>query len=87
MFKIKNHLSPKPLQELFQERNIQHDLRNERSWENDLIRTVQYGSETVRNLGPKTWDLVPKQIQNSVTLKEFKIKIKTWVPRDCTCRN
>ena len=33
MYKIKNHLSPLPMQELFKEKNTKYDLRNKRSWE------------------------------------------------------
>ena len=55
MYKVKNHLSPLPMQALFTEKINQYDLRNKRSWVSDNIRTVNYGTETIRNMGPKTW--------------------------------
>ena len=33
MYKINNHLSPLPMQELFTEKHNIHDLRNKRCWE------------------------------------------------------
>ena len=50
------------------------------------VRTVNRGVETIRYLGPKTWELVPGEIKKSKTLFEFKEKIKYWKPVDCTCR-
>ena len=50
------------------------------------VRTVAYGTETIRYRGPKTWDMLPHIIKDSKTLSEFKAKIKLWQPKDCTCR-
>ena len=33
MYKINNHLSPLPMQELFTEKTNKHDLRNKKCWE------------------------------------------------------
>ena len=43
-------------------------------------------AETIRSRGPKTWDMVPHHITDSKTLAEFKSKIRTWKPIECTCR-
>ena len=64
MYKTKSHLSPTLVQELFTEKVYKHDLRNKRSWETNNVRTVKYGTETMRNMGPKTWVLVPTEIRN-----------------------
>ena len=86
MYKIKNNLSPVPMQELFKEKINHYDLRNKSFWETDNVRTVKYGTETIRYMGPKTWDLVPCDIKVSTSLLEFKAKIKKWKPNGCTCR-
>ncbi len=86
MYKIKHHLSPIPMQALFNEKINHYDLRYKSSWETDNLRTVKYGSETIRNMGPKTWELVPNNIKESTSLLEFKTKIKRWKPNSCTCR-
>ena len=49
-------------------------------------KTVKYGLETLRCLGPKIWDMIPLTIKNSPSLPEFKNKIKKWVPQNCPCR-
>ena len=84
MFRIKNKLSPLPMQELFTENINQHNLR---SWETFNLRTVKYGTETIRHMGPKTWDLVPNYIKESKSLLEFQKKIKNKrKTSECKCR-
>ena len=84
MYKI--HLSPAPMQALFTEKINPYNLRDKCSWESDYLRTVKYGTETVRNMGSKTWENVPNEIRQSASLLEFKTKIKKWKPKGCRCR-
>ena len=86
MYKIKNNISPLPVRNLFLTNNCQYNLRKKRAWEQSNIRTVTYGTETIRYRGPKTWAIVPQHIKESITLQEFKIKIKSWKPDMCDCR-
>ena len=86
MYKVKHHLSPLPMQEIFIENSSSHELRNNRNWQMTKVRTVFYGTETIRYRGPKTWEIVPKEIKEAKTLTEFKAKIKHWRPSNCTCR-
>ena len=86
MFKVKNEISPLPIQELFEEHINYHNLRSNRFWEISKVRTVNYGTETMRYRGPKVWELLPINIEESKSLEEFKYKIKKWKPTDCTCR-
>ena len=86
MYKVKYKLSPTPMQELFTEKEYRYDLRNKRSWNMHTMRTLNYGIETITNMGPKIWDLVPTDIKQSKTLVEFKKKIKKWKTISCECR-
>ena len=87
MFKVKNKISPLPVQELFKFRgNSAHKVRNSREWEVPRVRTVNNGTESIRYRGPETWQLLPNEIKTSSSLAEFKRKIKDWKPRGCTCR-
>ena len=86
MFKVKNQLCPLPIQELFSAQLPTYDLRKKRQWVVSDVKTVKYGTETIRYRGPKTWDLLPDGIKESNTLTEFKSKIKTWKPIGCECR-
>ena len=86
MYRVKNDLAPKPIQELFLDQVNTYDLRHMRTWQVPSVKTVTYGTETIRYRGPKTWDLLPENIKNANTLGEFKRKVKTWKPNGCTCR-
>ena len=86
MYKIKTELSPIPMREIFNNRIDTYDLRSNGCWQTSRVRTVAYGTETIRYRGPKTWDMLPQSIKDSKTHSEFKAKIKFWQPQDCTCR-
>ena len=86
MYKVKNNLSPLPVQELFKQRVDRYNLRKERFWEVPRVHTVNYGTETLRYRGIKIWDLVPENIKESKTLQIFKNKIKECKLPGCTCR-
>ena len=47
------------------------------------IRTVAYRSETLSFLGPKVWSVVLEYLKKSISLNEFKRKIKQWEPDKC----
>ena len=53
MYKIENNLSPIHVKDIFKERVNTHDLRNNRSWELPKVRTIHYGTETIRFRGQK----------------------------------
>ena len=63
MFKVKNQLCPEPIQQLFSVQTAAYDLRNKRQWEVANVKTVSYGTETIRYRGTKTWELLPAEIK------------------------
>ena len=76
MFKVKIKIAPLPIQELFAEHINLHDLRKKRSLDVSKVNTAHFGTETIRFRGPKTWEMLPSEIQESKSLQEFKAKIK-----------
>ena len=48
-----------------------YDLRTNVPFQTSNVHTVNYGTETISFRGPKTWDLLPKSLQEIGTLKEF----------------
>ena len=86
MYKVKNNLSPEPIQNLFKQVDNAENLRNNKNFDIPKVRTVNNGIETIRYRGPITWNLVPDEIRKSKSLSEFRDKIKTWKPQGCTCR-
>ena len=50
------------------------------------VHTVKYGTETLAHLCPKVWALVPIELKEINSLKEFKNKIKKLKPDKCPCK-
>ena len=86
MFKVKHNLSPKIIIDMFQFRNNISNTRNNHEFFVPRAKTVSYGSESIKHLGPKIWNTLPNVLKDSCTLNEFKEKVKTWVPVDCPCK-
>ena len=81
MFKVKIGESPSMMHEIFQIENSNNfNLRKNRGFKPGNTKTVYYGTETISVLGPKLWIILPDEYKNSTSLKEFKTKIKNWVP-------
>ena len=49
------------------------------------VKTMRFGTETVRFLGQKFWRTLPTEIKESESLSVFKRKIKTYMV-SCDCR-
>ena len=64
IYKVKNCLSPEIMKEvfIFQE-NENYNLRSGTHLTNRNIHTVHFGTDTVTNLVPKIWKLVPDEIK------------------------
>ena len=86
MYKVKHNIAPLPFQEIFENQTYSREIRNERSWEVPKVRTVTYGTESIRYRGPATWQLIPEDIRKSKSLTEFKKEIKSWKATNCACR-
>ena len=54
IFKTKNELNPKIMEEIFTFKNVDYDLRNNTSLKIGNLKTVYYGTESLINLGAKT---------------------------------
>ena len=86
MYKIQHGLAPLIMCEIFPIRKCSINLRSGNTFQNRNVKTVYNGTNTVSFQGPKIWDSLPEQFKKAISLKEFKIKIKKWKPKGCTCR-
>ena len=86
IYKIVNNICPPIMKTLFNFRQNNHNIRNFQEIENNRVRTVQYGLETVLYRGPQLWSLLPIDIKSSNNIDTFKIRIKTWICKDCPCK-
>ena len=73
LFKLKNDLFPEVMKEIFVfQENETYNLRNSNHLARKNIRTIQYGTESISNLGVKLWNLLLREIKNSSSLTVFK---------------
>ena len=93
MYKVFKDIAPAFMKDVFAKHgnafteNVSSNTRSKSIFYNPSNpKTVKYGLETLRRLGPKIWDMIPTDIKNSTSLSVFKTKIKKWVPHSCPCR-
>ena len=92
-YKVINGLGPTFMTDIFSTHpnlnssNLSANTRSQsRFYNTNNLRTANYGSETLRNLGPKVWDILPDDIKADTSLLDFKNRIKKWKPTECPCR-
>ena len=87
MCKIYHGISPTIMKEIFTLRHQnQYNLRNWTYFDTPKVRTLNHGSESVRYLGSKIWEIIPAYTKELDTIDKFKIAIKKWKPESCPCR-
>ena len=87
MFKVSKGLCPEIVKGLFQFRyDIPYNLRQRSQFHIPPVRTVFSGTESIKYLGPKIWELIPDEMKELESLWEFKKAIKLWKPTSCPCR-
>ena len=64
----------------------QYDRRSWCDFTIPIVRTVKYGTESIRYLGPKLWESIPANIKEVDTIERFRSGIKKWKPKSCPCR-
>ena len=65
MFKVKHKLRPEITCDIFMERtNNQYILRNRLDFITPHVHSVFHGTESISYLGPKIWDIVPKEFKH-----------------------
>ena len=87
MYKIYHGISPTIMNEIFTLRHQnQYNLRNWTYFDVPKVGAVNHGTESVRYLGSKIWEIIPACIKGLDTIGKFKIAIKKWKPESCPCR-
>ena len=79
-------LAPEIMNEVFDFIECQYPVRNELRFKLQNICTVRNGIETAAFVGSRIWSNMPSELKESTSLNEFKKKIKTWKPENCTCK-
>ena len=61
--------------------------RNHQEFTVRPMKTVNYGLNSLANLGPKIWGLLPDNLKGLESIEAFKIKINSRIPENCPCRS
>ena len=86
MFKVLNGENSQIVNEIFRIRNeASHELRQRSRFHLASGNTVFSGTESIRSLGPKIWELIPNDIKCLQNLKDFETPIKKWKSTLCPC--
>jgi hypothetical protein len=83
VYKCVNKLSPSYLNELFNKHDIHYNMRDSNKLIQRKVNTKCYGLKTFSYAGAKLWNNLPSNIKDSITLDDFKHRIKSWEP--CSC--
>ena len=84
-YKVVNNIAPEILKGVFplKENNV-YELDNPFKTRN--VKTEMNGIRSLGYLGPKIWNIVPKELRQIDTIEAFKIEIKKWNPKSCPCK-
>ena len=85
IYKTVNNLNPSFMAEASVINVVPYNLRGSTNLVLPKARTNLYGIDTVRFVGQKLWQSVPKEIKESQSLDIFKRNIKA-IPLDCSCK-
>ena len=86
IFKFTRGYLPSLMESVFKLNDNHYNLRSGLSLQSRNLKTVNYGENSISNLAPKIWNLVPEHIKSCSTIESFKNKIKSWTPEKCPCR-
>ena len=85
MYKVEHNILPCPITEFITKRDIHYKTRKQTDFERKRQK-VLCGSERLRILGPKIWNLIPDDIKLVSSLSSFESRIKIWSIKGCPFR-
>ena len=87
MFKVSKGISHQIVKGVFQFRDaLPHQLRKQTDFQIPFVHGVFSGTKSIKFLVPKIWEILPHEIKQLESLKEFKKAIKQWKPTSCPSR-
>ena len=84
--KTVNNLNPSFMAEELFNKDVPYGLRGGNNLALPKARTNLYGIDTIRFIGKKLWQTLPKEIKESQSLEIFKRNIKSIKTLDCSCK-
>ena len=86
MFKVYKNLWQAIITNYFHVRQNNCNLRKDFYFAILSVKSVYYGTESLSNLGPRIWILVPDKQKQQVDIHAFKEEIKKWKQKNYPCR-
>ena len=87
LYKVKNNLSNQIMQEVFEKHeSVDYNLRFQTDFVLPGVNTTYFSLHLLRYFSSKIWNVIPDEIKNSLSLDEFKIKIRQWEPSGCNSK-
>ena len=87
MFKVVKGLAPTIINDLFPLKETNnHNLRHKLFLKIARNETVRHGFESSSYFGPKIWEMLLSEMQECKIIFEFKSKVKSWNPINCSCK-
>ena len=84
MFKVHIKTSPEIMQKKFLVKEQgNYNLQNQTDFVIPQVKSVNYGLESMRVLGPKIWENIPNDLKNKESVDSFEAAIKKWKPEPC----
>ena len=85
-FKETKDLTSTIFSEIFSKRCVHYNLRHASKFSVPNVKSTFPGIKSLSNVGPKIWDLVPKELKELSNLSAFKKAIEKWETQNCPCR-
>lgn len=79
VYKCVNNLSPDYLCELFENKSIKYDMRDNNKIIQRKFKSISYGYNSFKYYGAKVWNELPTDVKCCTTLREFKRKCQTFL--------
>ena len=79
MFKVKSRLAPSYILDLFTNRELPYNVRDNDSFTLQSFNTITYRKKSLKYYGAKLWSNIPAEIRSSVSLSSFKSAITSWL--------
>ena len=86
IFKTLKHLNPSYLWDLFNEKQVEYNLRTKNLVMLPQIKTLKYGINSIAFRGSILWNALSDDIKTSENVAGFKKKIIGWKGKNCNCR-
>ena len=87
VYKTLNSLNPCFMQELFNLRDSNRNVRNKYKLNLNIsvVNQVNYGTKSLRDFGPKIWNSLPHHVKSAENLETYRKIINDWNGVPCNC--